>query len=206
MPIRIGMVSHSSYNMIFQESVLEGVLNFPLKEKISEIVDEVDLEFENYNIDAIEVRNELSMINDPRDFEKVLGYPPGYQHAPNVEAIDVNVYGIHHIFMRAKRDILAGEEIMVEYGNRYWERIGYIGSSIATIKELNIKCGEAGNTLAMAKKKITASANRIREQKQAVEELSNELKRQKNAHDNTKSDVRPTRAVMIYFSTTKHSN
>eukprot|EP01054_Gregarina_sp_Poly1_P000308 Gregarina_sp_Poly_1__307@NODE_1076_length_5171_cov_48_773511_g747_i0_p1_GENE_NODE_1076_length_5171_cov_48_773511_g747_i0NODE_1076_length_5171_cov_48_773511_g747_i0_p1_ORF_typecomplete_len839_score124_40SET/PF00856_28/8_2e05SET/PF00856_28/2_7e03MycLZ/PF02344_15/0_21DUF3142/PF11340_8/0_5MT/PF12777_7/24MT/PF12777_7/0_11Atg14/PF10186_9/1_2Myosin_tail_1/PF01576_19/0_052Myosin_tail_1/PF01576_19/5_6e02FapA/PF03961_13/1_5WEMBL/PF05701_11/0_078WEMBL/PF05701_11/3_7e03Sid5/PF17204_3/90Sid5/PF17204_3/89Sid5 len=88
-----------------------------------------------WNIEATEVRNEMAMVNDSKDFERYLKYPDGWQHDCNVKAVLVSIYNVRHIFYMTKRPISKGEEILVEYGHAYWERLQMLSTTLAHARE-----------------------------------------------------------------------
>jgi SET domain-containing protein len=65
-------------------------------------------------IDAHVARNAIGYINDYRDFS-------GRRlRQPNAQFVAVFVRGWPHIVCVTLMDIAAGEEILVDYGERYW--------------------------------------------------------------------------------------
>eukprot|EP01053_Blabericola_migrator_P008865 Blabericola_migrator_1__8864@NODE_468_length_8228_cov_102_004044_g365_i0_p1_GENE_NODE_468_length_8228_cov_102_004044_g365_i0NODE_468_length_8228_cov_102_004044_g365_i0_p1_ORF_typecomplete_len1273_score232_61DUF4175/PF13779_6/0_00033DUF4175/PF13779_6/1_6e03Mitofilin/PF09731_9/0_0016Mitofilin/PF09731_9/5_3e02SET/PF00856_28/0_016DUF2072/PF09845_9/0_039Borrelia_P83/PF05262_11/0_012Borrelia_P83/PF05262_11/1e02Thioredoxin_14/PF18402_1/1_6DUF452/PF04301_13/2_4CpXC/PF14353_6/4_4e03CpXC/PF14353_6/0_18MAD len=115
-----------------------------------------------WNIEATEVRNELSMVNDPRGFEAYLNYPKPWAHDANVLPVIVAIYNVRHIFFMTTAPIQPGEELFVKYGEHYWTRMTYLA-----------------NTLAHATKAVHEAEKAQREaeeSKRELEELQEEMK------------------------------
>ena len=64
--------------------------------------------------------NQTMLINDPRGL-------PDFETALNCEFIEVTWRGWPYIFVATTRDVAAGEELLIEYGEEYWENMEYIG-------------------------------------------------------------------------------
>lgn len=82
-----------------------------------------------YNLDATEIRNELALANDPENMGAAMGFNKAFEVAANVEAVWCWVYNVPHLVYVSKRKILANEEILVDYGSSYWDRLRMLSVS-----------------------------------------------------------------------------
>jgi hypothetical protein len=63
------------------------------------------------HIDARIHRNEMAFINDPRP-----------TRTANAEFTEVQIKGWPHVFVVATADMYGDDEVLVEYGEEFWER------------------------------------------------------------------------------------
>ena len=77
----------------------------------------------NYQIDSSEYGNETRFIN--------------HSSNPNCEYVHVVVDGLCHVICVVKRDVRAGEQITVDYGKGYWEKLKTISNILPVDNDQN---------------------------------------------------------------------
>merc|ERR1711879_354121 len=101
-------------------------------------------------------------MGEDKDQENDTGLPEGFSAVVNARLTEVLVYGWPYVFLVAMKDICAGEEIAIDYGEAHWSCQRALASRFDSVARMGTQIIDPDGSIAAAEREKAKRKNKVK--------------------------------------------